>query len=282
MTCQGSTLAVVIPTYNRREKVLRAVESVLAQSVRPTELIVVDDCSTDDTVEALAAYPEVRVLKNTTNGGPSLARNQGARTTECEWISFLDSDDQWAPDYLAHVRSVTDNADSDVVLIYADTQYERSAWAAGASLLGGNIVGTCSAVTVRKQNLLELNGFDEKIRFAEDWLMWMALSRRGTVVHIRRPFVTYARGSEGSLTAKKGIRLRGYAKIRQARRARTRNLISIDQLVWIDLLCTAFILEGRYITSMKLICAMAHRRKGASLAARQTAKLLAGMLRSRR
>ena len=94
-------VSVIIPTYNRAELAARAVESVLAQSYAPIETIVVDDGSTDHTVERLRPYGDkVRYIWQQ-NSGVAAARNTGIRAAAGEFIAFLDSDDQWLPWKLA-------------------------------------------------------------------------------------------------------------------------------------------------------------------------------------
>lgn len=90
-------LSVVLPTYQRDYIVGRAIESVLAQTHRPVEVVVVDDGSTDDTRAVVARYgPEVRYIHQA-NGGVSRARNTGLRAARGEFIALLDSDDVWLP-----------------------------------------------------------------------------------------------------------------------------------------------------------------------------------------
>jgi glycosyltransferase involved in cell wall biosynthesis len=91
------TVSVIIPTYNRADCIVAAVESVLAQTFRDLEIIVVDDGSTDDTVRRLAAYgPPVRVVTKP-NGGVASARNVGLRLARGRYVAWLDSDDLWLP-----------------------------------------------------------------------------------------------------------------------------------------------------------------------------------------
>lgn len=93
-------ISVIIPTYNRAPQVPAAVRSALEQRCQPCEVIVVDDGSTDATVDALGPFTDwIRYIK-TENRGVSAARNRGIREATGEWIAFLDSDDTWHPDKL--------------------------------------------------------------------------------------------------------------------------------------------------------------------------------------
>jgi len=90
-------VSVVIPTYNRRDFIVSAIESVLAQDFTDHELIVVDDGSTDDTVDLLKPYATVIRLIRTANQGPALARNMGMLAARGDYIAYLDSDDLYYP-----------------------------------------------------------------------------------------------------------------------------------------------------------------------------------------
>ena len=88
-------VSVVIPTFNRAKVVTRAIDSVLEQTYRNCEVIVVDDGSTDDTADVLRSYKDKIVYIQQKNAGPSAARNRGIRESKGEFIAFLDSDDLW-------------------------------------------------------------------------------------------------------------------------------------------------------------------------------------------
>jgi len=101
------TVSVILPTYNRANLVGEAIESVLGQTHRDFQLIVVDDGSTDETPAVLARFadPRLRIIRQD-NGGKSAARNRGLDEARGEFIAFLDSDDLWAPTFLESVLAV--------------------------------------------------------------------------------------------------------------------------------------------------------------------------------
>lgn len=99
-------VSVIIPTYNRADMVPRAVESVLKQTRRPGEVIVVDDGSRDNTMEALERFGADIIYVKKPNGGVSSARNFGLQRAKGDWIAFLDSDDEWVPDKLERQLAV--------------------------------------------------------------------------------------------------------------------------------------------------------------------------------
>src|SRR5882724_6939837 len=99
-----TSIAVVIPLYNKGLHIRRALDSVLAQSRRPDEIIIVDDNSSDEGPAEVAKYadPRIRLLHRTTPGpGGYAARNLAIEHAHSEWIAFLDADDAWTFDHLA-------------------------------------------------------------------------------------------------------------------------------------------------------------------------------------
>ena len=94
-------VTVILPTWNRADWLQKSIESVLVQTFRDFELVVVDDFSTDSTAEILAAYSgKIRSIFLTKNRGASVARNAAIPTSDSEWIAFLDSDDFCHPEKL--------------------------------------------------------------------------------------------------------------------------------------------------------------------------------------
>jgi glycosyltransferase involved in cell wall biosynthesis len=107
MTAVAPEISVVIPLYNKRTYIRRAVDSVLAQSFREFELIVVDDGSTDGGHELLAdiADPRMKLIRQA-NAGEGEARNCGAEEAVATWVAFLDADDMWLPEHLSELDEI--------------------------------------------------------------------------------------------------------------------------------------------------------------------------------
>lgn len=96
-------VSIIMPSYNTGRFIKETIESVLAQSYPVWELIIVDDCSTDNTDDVVNQYladERIRYIKNDTNSGAAVSRNRALREAKGKWISFLDSDDLWEPDKL--------------------------------------------------------------------------------------------------------------------------------------------------------------------------------------
>ncbi len=115
-------VSVIIPSYNSSETIRRALNSVLTQTYSDIEVIIVDDCSMDDTVEILKNYrnmdPRVKLLSTDINGGPGVARNVALKQARGEYIAFLDSDDFWLPEKLE--RQLKSFDDPKVIISYTN------------------------------------------------------------------------------------------------------------------------------------------------------------------
>jgi len=99
-------VSVVIPAYNNEKTIDACLKSVLLQSVAPAEIIVVDDGSTDSTVQRAAAYAGVKVIQLECNVGVQAARNVGINAAPSDWIAFLDADDVWMLDNLLYKKDI--------------------------------------------------------------------------------------------------------------------------------------------------------------------------------
>lgn len=178
-------VSVVIPTHDRATILPRAITSVLAQTHADLELIVVDDASTDDTQDRLAAYDDdrVRVIRRTRrSGGASAPRSDGMAEARGDWIAFLDSDDEWLPHKLtaqleaasadtalvySRIREV--HLDGEVTLFPSPQHLTRlpTGDVTGA-LLGANFVAT-STMMIARAWADRVGGFDARLPGSEDW-----------------------------------------------------------------------------------------------------------------
>ena len=174
-------VSVILPTYNRARVLPRAIASVLAQTFRDLELIVVDDGSTDDTAAVVAAIPDsrLRYLPGTVNLGDSGARNRGAAQARGKWLAFQDSDDEWVPNNLEHQLACA-TAHPDAVVIGASSirvagaRVDMHRWPSDRD---GSVPMNCwmeepianlQAMLIRIDCLRELGGFDEQFRVMGD------------------------------------------------------------------------------------------------------------------
>ena len=113
-------ISAVVPTHNRARLAARAIASVLAQSSPPTEIIVVDDGSTDGTADIVASFGNAVRYVHQQNAGGASARNHGVREAHEEWVAFLDSDDVWTPTHLERIAAAIRATQGAAALYFDD------------------------------------------------------------------------------------------------------------------------------------------------------------------
>src|SRR4030043_1206572 len=111
---------VIIPTYNRSESLHSAITSVLHQTYQDFEIIVVDDCSEDDTPKVIKNFRnhKIRSIRHAINQGEGRARNSGVLNSNAEYVAFLDDDDEWVPEKLGLEVDLLEKAPSEVGGVY--------------------------------------------------------------------------------------------------------------------------------------------------------------------
>lgn len=187
----GPLVSVVIPAYDREATIVRAVASALRQTHGDVEVLVVDDASTDGTVETARAVDDdrLRVLESGTNRGPAHARNVGIEQAGGEFVAFLDSDDEWLPHKLESQLAVAHRTASGVVYcpyLQAVDGYvlaHRVALHRGdvfESLARGWAPAITSSVLVRRDVLVGDHRFDPELDGVEDYDYWLQLAARTT------------------------------------------------------------------------------------------------------
>lgn len=209
---ENTAVSVIIPTYNRYSLLRRSIESVLAQTDRDFELIIVDDGSTDETASVAETYKNsIRYLHQEQNG-VSAARNRGIRHARGEWICFLDSDDLWHPRKLEIQRSIMEK-DPAIQMSYTEEIWYRRGVRVNPGKRhakhSGWIFEYClplciispSSVMIRKSLFREIPPFDETYPVCEDYDLWLRISRRYPVHLIREPLITKRNGHPGQLSA---------------------------------------------------------------------------------
>ncbi len=204
-------ISVVIPSYNRRHTLERALQSVLEQSSAVDEIILVDDGSTDASGEMVnQQFPEVRILQQT-NQGVSAARNRGIDAAQHEWIALLDSDDSWLPQKIERIRKAQQQ-NPEFVLYHSDEIWVRRGVRVNPMKkhrkTGGWIFENClplcvispSASIIRKSILQALGMFDEKLPACEDYDLWLRLCHQFPVHYTEQALINKYGGHEDQLS----------------------------------------------------------------------------------
>ncbi len=196
-------ISVVIPTYNRVDFLREAIESVLAQTFKDIELIVVDDGSSDGTQELVASYKGMIRYIRQQNSGPSAARNNGIKNAIGRYIAFLDSDDIWLPEMLSkQVSMFTENPTAGLVATgyrLINTVHELAEPVIMnkdelADARNGNLYMNffaTSSVMVNKVCFDKVGMFNETLNFAEDWDMWIRILQRYSFVYLPEVLMHY-------------------------------------------------------------------------------------------
>lgn len=195
------SVSVIIPTYNRRDFLREALQSVFEQTLPSLEVLVADDGSTDDTAAMVAVeFPTVRILFQP-NRGPSAARNLGIRTARGEWLAFLDSDDLWLPRKLE--RQLTELARRPRYRIaYTDEIWIRRGVRVNPGKVhrkySGWIFPRClplciispSSVIVHREVFEAAGLFDEALPVCEDYDLWLRLGARYPIYFQEEKLIT--------------------------------------------------------------------------------------------
>jgi glycosyltransferase involved in cell wall biosynthesis len=198
-------VSIVMPTYNRARLIARAINSILEQNYVNFEIIVIDDCSTDDTARVIAGFNDSRIkyIYLSQHKGAAFARNEGLKIAFGELIAFCDTDDLWVKDKLTKQVQVLLNAPEDIGLVYSavwkvsgrrkvlfpdKNLMRKRSGDVHKHLLFGNFVTI--HVLIRKQCLERVGMFDEKLPRLQDWDLWLRLSKKYKFFYLNEPLAT--------------------------------------------------------------------------------------------
>jgi len=205
--------SVVIPLYNKKDYIVRTVESVLNQSHERFELVVVDDGSTDGSTDQLGSIqdPRLRVIQQT-NAGEGAARNKGLEVAKHDWVAFLDADDSWEPGFLS---SIAQMIESEPEIELCATGYQIKS-PEGVELVGDrsasnytvqhnyfalafdNKLPFCaSSVAIKKAALIACGGFAEDEPLGADQDLWCRLLTDRAFALNRYPYAVYHQDASG-------------------------------------------------------------------------------------
>lgn len=201
------SVSVIIPAYNAAAFVRRAVDSALAQTWVDREVLVVDDGSTDGTLDALAGYGDGLRLLTQANAGPAAARNRGLHEARGRYVAFLDADDWWLPTKLERQVALLEIRPdlgfcSTATRVVTEDGSQAGDWPCVPlkdSLLetlfvrSAAVSGSTSGVLARRQLVLDAGGFDESLRGFEDPDLWIRLAARAGYACIPEPLTVVVR-----------------------------------------------------------------------------------------
>ncbi|MCZ6637896.1 MAG: glycosyltransferase family 2 protein [Alphaproteobacteria bacterium] len=258
-------VSVVIPTFDRARSVTASIASADAQSYPVIEIVVVDDGSSDNTVEVvegLQTRHPLKLIRLATNQGGGAARNAGIEASSGDYVAFLDSDDAWESSKIAKQIAALREAGEGYGACYTAVRYLdstgrviriRPATKRGmieSDLMGLNWVGTTSSVLVERHCLDEAGHFDPAMRSCQDWELWIRLAQVTCFATVNEPLVSYSESDTGRITTDPRARLAGHLQVYR------KHLKNVHRR------CPAA--KGRYCYVLGAILLQAGRRKLAS------------------
>jgi len=212
--------SIIIPVYNKAAYLPRAVNSILSQTVQDFEILVIDDASTDHSVEIIRsiADPRIRLFQQETNRGVSAARNRGIQEAQYNWVAFLDADDEWKPDYLATIRYLQKKYpgcgayatayeyfyDGSMKVIYPAIRSVPNNWDGIITdyfKMAADVTPICTdAIVVSRNIILKMGGFLEGISHGEDLFMWAEIAINYPIAYKNSSHAIYHQNVPGQLT----------------------------------------------------------------------------------
>lgn len=208
------TISIVIPAYNVERTILETLESLQKQSFSDFEIIVINDGSTDRTLEVIKTVKDSRIsVFSYSNGGLPVARNRGISKAKGEFISFLDADDLWTPDKLElQLAALQKNPQAGVAYSWTlimnekgekfypghQVSFEGNVY---AKLLLGNFISSGSNIMVRQKAIASVGEFDPTLKSCEDWDYYLRLADSWSFVVVPKFQILY-RQSSGAMSSK--------------------------------------------------------------------------------
>lgn len=199
-------VSVVIPTHNRHEMLVKALDSVVLQTYNDLEIIVVSDGSTDETDTVINEYKSkdsrIHYISYHPNRGGNYARNIGIKNASGDYIAFLDDDDEWLPQKIElQMKEFIENPKVGLVytgvnIIYDDLKVSYSSIPQktgdlSKDMLITNCIGTTSSVMVSAKILKKTGLFDEKLKARQDYDLWLRVCQETEVGAVSLPLLNY-------------------------------------------------------------------------------------------
>lgn len=204
-------ISVVVPTYNRRELLKRALLSVYSQTLLPTEVAVIDDGSTDGTEAMIRReFPQVNYYCQL-NQGVSAARNLGIQQATGDWLAFLDSDDEWLPEKLSNQKAAL-TVNPEYRICHTEENWIRNGTLVDVpkkyAKTGGRIFSHClplcamspSTVLIHRSVFADIGLFDIRLPACEDYDLWLRITANYPVLLVAQPQINKHGGHEDQLS----------------------------------------------------------------------------------
>lgn len=218
-------ISVIIPTFNRSKFIETAIMSVINQTYTNIEIIIVDDCSTDNTKQIIDSiqFTNIKYFLLTKNSGAQVARNKGIIESAGEWIAFLDSDDTWHKDKLKiQYNLLKENNFNEMIVIHSnclikhDDKNIKQEWQ--MPITDGNVYDLLlerpstlfPSIMTSKKALLLINLLDENVPSYQEWDTSIRLAMYCSFIHVKKPLFTYLQHKSDNISKNKDVEIAGY------------------------------------------------------------------------
>ncbi len=253
-----ATISVIVPAYNAERTILETITSVQQQTFGGFELIVINDGSTDRTLELLNTVEDPRLkIFSYSNGGLPVARNRGISHATGEFIALLDADDLWTPDKLElQLGALQQHPEAGVAYswtYFMDEQgeslspgdpifFECNVY---AELLVNNFLASGSNPLIRRQAIESVGEFDTTLKSCEDWDYWLRLAARWPFVVVPKHQILYRQSSKAMSSKVEVMEKANIIMIEKAYRAAPLELQALknQSLAWIYRYCAEKLLQ---------------------------------------
>ncbi len=225
---QNQKISVIIPLYNAEKYLSQALESVLIQQPHPYEIIVVDDCSTDGSVEVAEKFTDkVTLIRRDSNKGCGAARNLGIKHATGDFLAFLDADDLWSNNKLiTQLTFLLDNPDADIVFGQVEqfispelSSDHKNKLRAELTKMPGFLAG---GMLIRNETFTRVGLFDEKLELGE-FIDWYSRAKDiGLKIHVSDDVVLKRRIHTNNMGVYKKQHLKDYTSVLRAALERKR------------------------------------------------------------
>ena len=221
----SSYTAAIVPVHNRAMLVGKAIASIQQQTRPIDEIVVVDDASTDETPDAVMRLAgqdrRIRLVVLSKNGGASAARNVGVDSTQCDWISFLDSDDQWMSEkHEKQVNALASHPDAIASFTGIRFQHTNDYFDRRApcqinlhDLRKLNYLSTTSTAMIRREIFKKVDGFDSTLLSCQDWDLWLRLRSIGDFAIVPEPLVVFNQTEQTRISLNRAAVLSGHHQV---------------------------------------------------------------------
>lgn len=200
---QNPLISIVIPTFNRAQMIPCCLKSALAQTYENIEILVVDDCSTDNTKQVVKTYIDrrIRYIALEKHSGAQVARNTGIKAAKGSYIAFLDSDNEWLSDKLEKQMRLFMQAEQRLAAVYAGYRetFSNGEYVDHFPSLRGNIykaalrqwIGDTNTIIVKKSSLINAGLLNENIRAYQEWDLYIRLAGQGEFEYVPELLAIY-------------------------------------------------------------------------------------------